>query len=77
MKTASAATIALEQFLLQPGIEESPAWEWVEGEMVQKPMPSLFHSRLQRNLVNSPRTGEGSESISGCGCCRSSRWICI
>lgn len=42
----------LEAFLNQPNIEASPAWELLEGGSQQKPMPTLFHSRLQRNLVN-------------------------
>jgi Uma2 family endonuclease len=43
---------SLETFLCQPNIETSPAWEWIDGQARQKPMPTLFHSRLQRNLVN-------------------------
>ena len=42
----------LDHFLAQPNIEESPAWEFINGRSQQKPMPTLFHSRLQRNLVN-------------------------
>lgn len=42
----------LRAFLSQPDIEGSPAWEFVNGQAHQKPMPTLFHSRLQRNLVN-------------------------
>lgn len=42
----------LELFLRQPNIETSPAWEFINGQAQQKPMPTLFHSRLQRNLVN-------------------------
>jgi Uma2 family endonuclease len=42
----------LEAFLKQPEIEASPAWEFINGQARQKPMPTLFHSRLQRNLVN-------------------------
>ncbi len=48
----SVATTPLAEFLSQPNIEASPAWELVNGHAVEKPMPSLFHSRLQRNLVN-------------------------
>lgn len=48
----SIATISLSEFLTQPNIESSPAWELIDGRVVQKPMPTLFHSRLQRNLVN-------------------------
>lgn len=46
------ATTTLEQFLTRPDIESSPAWELIDGYTIQKPMPTLFHSRLQRNLVN-------------------------
>ncbi|MEL7331439.1 MAG: Uma2 family endonuclease [Cyanobacteria bacterium J06560_2] len=42
----------LENFLARPDIEGSPAWELIDGQPTQKPMPTLFHSRLQRNLVN-------------------------
>ena len=45
-------TIALDAFLQQPNIEASPAWEFINGQAQQKTMPTLFHSRLQRNLVN-------------------------
>jgi Uma2 family endonuclease len=48
------STIArsLTEFLAQPNIEASPAWEFINGAAYQKVMPTLFHSRLQRNLVN-------------------------
>ncbi|MEB3279492.1 MAG: Uma2 family endonuclease [Lyngbya sp.] len=49
----SIQQIPLAEFLTQPNIESSPAWELIDGRGVQKPMPTLFHSRLQRNLVNS------------------------
>ena len=42
----------LAEFLTQPNIEASPAWEFINGTARQKIMPTLFHSRLQRNLVN-------------------------
>ena len=48
----SPTTISLENFLAQPNIESSPAWEFIDGQSLQKPMPTLFHSRVQRNLVN-------------------------
>jgi Uma2 family endonuclease len=48
----SVATTPLVEFLSQPNIEASPAWEFINGEVRQKPMPTLFQSRLQRNLVN-------------------------
>jgi Uma2 family endonuclease len=48
----SIATTPLAEFLSQSDIEASPAWELINGQALQKPMPTLFHSRLQRNLVN-------------------------
>lgn len=48
----SLSDASLTAFLAQPDIEASPAWELINGCAVQKPMPTLFHSRLQRNLVN-------------------------
>lgn len=45
-------TSSLDAFLQQPNIEASPAWEFIHGQAQQKPMATLFHSRLQRNLVN-------------------------
>jgi Uma2 family endonuclease len=47
-----AIAITLDTFLQQPNIETSPAWEFINGNPQQKTMPTLFHSRLQRNLVN-------------------------
>lgn len=43
--------ITLETFLAQPNIDESPAWEFVNGVSHQKPMPGFQHSRLQGRLV--------------------------
>jgi Uma2 family endonuclease len=48
----STTTSPLTEFLAQPNIEASPAWEFINGTARQKSMPTLFHSRLQRNLVN-------------------------
>ncbi len=47
-----AATSGLAAFLQQPNIDGSPAWECIDGHARQKSMPTLFHSRLQRNLMN-------------------------
>jgi Uma2 family endonuclease len=52
MMTRSLARTSLKTFLNQPDIDASPAWELIDGNALQKPMPTLFHSRLQRNLVN-------------------------
>lgn len=46
------ATSPLEAFLQRSDIEASPAWEFIQGHAQRKNMPTLFHSRLQRNLVN-------------------------
>jgi Uma2 family endonuclease len=48
----TVTTTSLAEFLRQPNIEASPAWELINDRPSQKPMPTLFHSRLQRNLVN-------------------------
>jgi Uma2 family endonuclease len=45
-------TTPLSEFLAKLNIDASPAWELMDGRSIQKPMPTLFHSRLQRNLVN-------------------------
>lgn len=42
--------LTLEQFLQLPYIEDSPAWEFIQGEAIQKPMPGGKHSRLQSRL---------------------------
>ena len=48
----ATVTTSLATFLSQPNIEASPAWELIDDLAIQKIMPMLFHSRLQRNLVN-------------------------
>ncbi|TVR13202.1 MAG: Uma2 family endonuclease [Phormidium sp. GEM2.Bin31] len=53
MMSQLLTSMSLTEFLTQANLESSPAWELIEGRVVQKPMPTLFHSRLQRNLVNS------------------------
>lgn len=47
----SIAVESLDDFLTQPNIEGSPAWEFIEGKAIQKPMPGVQHSQLQLNLV--------------------------
>jgi Uma2 family endonuclease len=42
----------LEEFLQLPYIEESPAWEYINGEAIQKPMGGAKHSLLQKRLVS-------------------------
>lgn len=50
MVSAPAKPITLEEFLQLP--ETKPASEYVEGEIIQKPMPKGRHSRLQSKLSN-------------------------
>ncbi|NJO41934.1 MAG: Uma2 family endonuclease [Cyanobacteria bacterium CRU_2_1] len=49
--SSATQTLTLEAFLRLPEIEASPAWELIDGEMVQKPMPTTHHSILQKRLV--------------------------
>jgi Uma2 family endonuclease len=50
--TASLATaLSIEEFLKLPYLEESPAWEYVNGVSSQKPMPKTRHSLLQKRLL--------------------------
>lgn len=51
MTVALPQRLTLEQFLKLPYIEESPAWEFVQGAISQKPMPGGKHSRIQSRLV--------------------------
>jgi Uma2 family endonuclease len=46
-----ATQSTLQEFLQSPNIEESPAWEFLNRVPVQKLMPTLYHSRLQKRLV--------------------------
>jgi Uma2 family endonuclease len=50
MTIAIPQPLTLEQFLQLPDIEASPAWEFIQGEAIQKPMPGGKHSRLQSRL---------------------------
>lgn len=51
MTPALPQTLTLEEFLKLPNLEESPAWEYIEGRAIQKPMPKTRHSILQKRLV--------------------------
>lgn len=41
MTLAKTQTLTLEEFLKLPNLEQSPAWEYVDGEAAQKPMPKV------------------------------------
>ncbi|NEP02370.1 MAG: Uma2 family endonuclease [Symploca sp. SIO2E9] len=51
--TLAVEALTLQEFLQLPNIEESPAWELLDGLPCQKPMPTLHHSRLQKRIVAS------------------------
>ncbi|NEO27082.1 MAG: Uma2 family endonuclease [Kamptonema sp. SIO4C4] len=51
MTTAPSPPLTLEEFLALPSLEASPAWEYVHGVAVQKPMPKTRHSLLQKKLL--------------------------
>jgi Uma2 family endonuclease len=51
MTIAVPHPLNLEQFLKLSYIENSPAWEFINGEAIQKPMPGGKHSRLQSRLA--------------------------
>ena len=48
MTSAASESITLEKFLKLP--ETEPASEYINGEIIQKPMPKGRHSRLQGKL---------------------------
>jgi Uma2 family endonuclease len=49
---SSTSPLTLEAFLRLPGIEESPAAEFVEGRVVRKMSPSWTHNSLTLFLCN-------------------------
>ncbi|MEM1427691.1 MAG: Uma2 family endonuclease [Cyanobacteria bacterium P01_H01_bin.130] len=51
MASFAVTALSLTAFLERENIDESPAWELVEGVPSQKPMPTLFHSILQKRLT--------------------------
>lgn len=64
MTVALPHPLDLSQFLKLSYIEESPAWEYMNGEVSQKPMPGGKHSRLQSRLAGAINaTGSGYEAF--------------
>jgi Uma2 family endonuclease len=51
MVLAALHPVTLDEFSQLPNIEESPAWELLNGQVLQKPMPTFYHSLLQKYLV--------------------------
>lgn len=50
MTVTKSISLSLEEFLTQP--ETKPASEYINGEVIQKPMPKARHSRLQAKLIH-------------------------
>ncbi|MHC5614477.1 MAG: Uma2 family endonuclease [Nostoc sp.] len=50
MSVAKSAFLSLEEFLELP--ETKPASIYIDGEIIQKPMPKSRHYRLQTKLIN-------------------------
>jgi Uma2 family endonuclease len=48
MTTSLTESLTLEDFLKLPYLEDSPAWEYLDGVAIQKPMPKTRHSILQK-----------------------------
>lgn len=51
MTLAPLQNITLKEFLELSWIEDSPAWEYIDGRGIQKPMGGGQHSTLQKRLV--------------------------
>lgn len=51
MSAVLTQALTIEAFLNLPQIEESPAWEYVDGVAVQKPMPKTCHAILQKRIL--------------------------
>ncbi|MCC5637580.1 Uma2 family endonuclease [Nostoc sp. CHAB 5844] len=51
MTASPSKILTLEEFLKLPELENSPAWEYVDGVVMQKPMPKTRHSILQKRLL--------------------------
>jgi Uma2 family endonuclease len=54
MVQTPAKSTSLEEFLKLP--ETKPASEYVDGRVIQKPMPQGQHSRIQQKLINAINT---------------------
>jgi Uma2 family endonuclease len=51
MTAILTANLTLDEFPKQQDLERSPAWEYVNGQATQKPMPKFRHSLLQKRLL--------------------------
>jgi Uncharacterized protein conserved in cyanobacteria len=44
--------ITLDEFLALGNVDDSPAWEYVNGTVMPKPMPKLRHAIIQKRLLS-------------------------
>jgi Uma2 family endonuclease len=51
MTTSLTPTLTIAEFFKLPNIDVSPAWEFINGISIQKPMPKNRHSILQKRLL--------------------------
>lgn len=51
MTPTTLPLVTLDEFSQLPNLEESPAWELIDNQISQKPMPTIHHSRLQKRLI--------------------------
>ncbi len=63
MTFAPTPTTSLDRFLQTADIEASPAWEYVAGQIRQKPMPQAHHSRLQLKLADAINDAAEADEI--------------
>jgi Uma2 family endonuclease len=61
MVTTSSKPISLEEFLALP--ETKPASEYIDGKIIQKPMPKGKHSAIQTELSTALNTALKSQKI--------------
>lgn len=51
MTVTRSQTLILEEFLQWSDIDDLPAWEYINGATIQKPMGGSKHSALQKYLT--------------------------
>uniref|UniRef100_B8HP66 Putative restriction endonuclease domain-containing protein n=1 Tax=Cyanothece sp. (strain PCC 7425 / ATCC 29141) TaxID=395961 RepID=B8HP66_CYAP4 len=51
MTVSLTQVLSLEDFLKLPNLEDSPAWEYVDGIVIQKPISKTRNSILQKRLL--------------------------
>jgi Uma2 family endonuclease len=76
MTLATPILISLTEFLTLPHVNESPSWEYINGNIIQKPMGGGKHSALQKYLVSAiDQTDSGYEAFPELRCTFGNRSI--